>query len=73
MVSKLNVVERQIELQHKLQSMELNIITCCNCDSVLIHEKVDETIQCFCGEIHVNDCSDLYYTGMEENLEFKVN
>jgi hypothetical protein len=41
------------------------------CGTVLLHEIVDDSIDCFCGNtMALSDCPDLYYSGMETNAEF---
>ena len=70
-VPQLEIVERQIELQEKIQNAGFNIVECGNCGTVLLHELGDEEINCFCGEtMTLSDCPDLYYDGMENNAEF---
>lgn len=65
------IVENQIDLQEKIQSVGFNIIECGNCGTVLLHECSDEEIDCFCGHtMALSDCPDLYYSGMENNAEF---
>jgi hypothetical protein len=72
MKSKREIVLNQIELQSKMQSKGLNLVTCGNCDSVLIHEVNQATIDCFCGNnVHLLDCPDLYYSGLENCKEFE--
>ena len=65
------IVEKQIELQERIQSFGFNIIECGNCGTVLLHERGDENIDCFCGRtMDLQDCPDLYYSGIENNTEF---
>lgn len=69
--TNLQIVEKQIELQEKIQSAGFNIVECGNCGTVLIHELEDEEIDCFCGcAMSLTDCPDVYYSGMENNSEF---
>lgn len=71
MKTKRQVVERQIELQEKIQSTGFNIVECGNCGTVLLHELGEESLDCFCGHtMALSDCPDLYYSGMESNAEF---
>lgn len=71
MKTKYQIVTKQIKLQEKLQSAGFNIVSCGNCETVLIHELGKEKINCFCGhKMFLSNCPDLYYTGMENNLEF---
>jgi hypothetical protein len=71
-MTKREVVLNQIHLQEKLQQAGFNIVECGNCGTVLIHKTGDETTHCFCGEeMDLCDCSDLYYSGMENNKEFE--
>jgi hypothetical protein len=73
MGNKRELVIKQIELQHKIQSLaKVNIVTCGNCGSVNYHELEQETIECFdCMEVMaVCDCPDFWYAGVENNREF---
>ena len=57
------VYERNLKLQHKCQSIGVNIVCCNRCDAINLHTNTEEDILC-CGcfeEIHVNDCTDLFY------------
>ena len=64
-VPQLKIVERQIELQEKIQNLGYNIVECGNCGTVLLHELGDEEIDCFCGHtMALSDCPDLYHSGM---------
>lgn len=64
------VILRQIQLQEQLQNEGFNIVECGNCGTVLIHGCSEESIHCFCGEMDLCDCPDLYYRGQENNIEF---
>ena len=71
MKTKIQIVEEQIELQNKIQSIGFNIVECGSCGTVLLHKCGDEKINCFCGEQDLSDCPDYWYTGMETNVEFQ--
>jgi len=74
MKTKKQIVERQIQLQEKIQSTGFNIVECGNCGTVLLHELGEEKIECFCGlMMNLSDCPDLYYSGIENNAEFDEN
>jgi hypothetical protein len=74
MKTKREIVIKQIELQEAIQSAGINIVECGSCGTVLLHERNDEEIDCFCGEtMDLSDCSDLYYTGIENNAEYETN
>jgi ribosomal protein S27E len=63
----------QIILQEKMQSLaNVNLVTCGNCGSILLHETNEEQIDCFaCGNmISQSDCPDYWYKGIENNQEF---
>lgn len=62
----------QIELQHEIQKVGINLVTCGNCGSILLHRTSDTTIKCFCGDMDVSDCPDYWYNGCENNDEFEV-
>jgi hypothetical protein len=71
MKTKKQIVERQIELQEKIQKAGFNIVECGICGTVLLHEIGEEEIDCFCDEtMALSDCPDLYYSGIENNAEF---
>ena len=64
-VPQLKILERQIELQEKIQNLGYNIVECGNCGTVLLHELGDEKIDCFCGcSMDLSHCPDLYHSGM---------
>jgi hypothetical protein len=72
MKTELEIVKNQIDLQHKIQKAGFNIVTCGMCGDILLHEIKDEKIECLCGiEIDLNDCPDLWFTGVEIKSEFK--
>jgi hypothetical protein len=61
-------MKKQIELQGRIIALaNINIVTCGNCGSVILHELNDQPIDCpFCKyEMDQSDCPDLYYEGME--------
>ncbi len=71
MTSNRQIIEHQIRLQEKIQSVGFNVVECGNCETVLLHELGDEKIDCFCGSrMDLSDCPDLFYSGMENNEEF---
>tara|TARA_R110000822_G_scaffold5266_6_gene22598 strand:+ start:642 stop:854 length:213 start_codon:yes stop_codon:yes gene_type:complete len=61
---------QQIELQEKMQNKGLNLVTCCNCDAVIIHtrKQVEMQVECYSckKEININECQDYFYDGMPE-------
>jgi hypothetical protein len=65
-----DIALEQIKLQHELQNLGYNIVTCGNCGSVLIHRTNVTEIECYCGTHDISDCPDLNYQGMENNQEF---
>jgi hypothetical protein len=70
-MTNVEIAERQIELQGKIQSAGFNIVTCGNCGSILLHELEDEKIDCFCGNtMDLHDCPDLWHKGAELSAEF---
>lgn len=70
-MTKRKIAVNQIELQHAIQSIGINLVTCGNCGSILLHETKKETIDCFCGmKMDTSDCPDYWYTGCENNEEF---
>lgn len=79
-MSKRDFALEQIALQEKIQrEAGVNIVCCCNCDTILLHEihpikeGIDEKpIEC-CGcneKVYPNDCTDLWYSNCENNAEF---
>jgi hypothetical protein len=72
MKTKREIVIEQIKLQEKIQSLGYNIVTCGHCGTVLLHKCGEEELECFCGNtVDISDCPDLYYSGLENNEEFK--
>ena len=73
---KRDLIEKQIEFQHKIQSVGINLVNCGSCGSVLFHECNDEeNIICpFCyEEMSKSDCPDFFYEGLELSGEFEFN
>lgn len=73
MEKKRNLIINQIELMDDVRSdAKINIVTCGNCGTVLLHKLSDEQIHCFdCDRVlDVSDCPDLYYVGIENNQEY---
>lgn len=70
--TKREIAEEQIHLQEEMQSKGFNIVTCGHCGTVLLHRTGEETIQCFCGEMALSDCPDLWYEGAQNDAEFYV-
>jgi hypothetical protein len=61
---------KQIELQERIQrEAKVNIVTCGNCGSVVLHELNKFKIDCpYCNvKMSVYDCPDYLYSGMENN------
>lgn len=74
MKTKREIAENQIRLQEEIQSAGVNLVTCGNCGSILLHDLKDETIECFCGsEMDLHDCPDYWYEGVQEHEEFNLN
>ena len=66
----MNKILKQIELQNKIKKLaKVNIVTCGNCGSIVLHELDDTEIDCpYCNRImDVSDCPDYLYDGMENN------
>ena len=64
---------KQIQLQNAIQSKaDINIVTCGNCGSIVLHEREAEEIDCpYCNRImDVSDCPDYLYDGMENNVVY---
>lgn len=63
-------VKRQIELQNKIQSAGYNIVNCCDCGSIVLHECNEEDLidYPYCDKIVAkHDCPDYLYEGLELN------
>jgi hypothetical protein len=72
MKTKRELAIEQIELQEKMQRAGINLVTCGNCGSILLHELRKENIECFCGqEMSLSDCPDYWYEGCQDNAEFE--
>lgn len=68
--NKRDKIIMQIELQEKVQRLaEINIVTCGNCGSIVLHEIKSTKIDCpYCDLIiDVCDCPDYLYSGIENN------
>jgi uncharacterized CHY-type Zn-finger protein len=71
-MTKRDKIIEQIHLQEKIQRIaNINIVTCGNCASVVLHDRKDEEIDCpYCDSImDVCDCPDYLYNGMQDNIE----
>lgn len=73
MKTKRELAIKQIELQERSQASGINIVTCGNCGSVLLHEMNTLPLNCACckAEIDQCDCPDLWYEGCQNNAEFE--
>ncbi len=72
METKRELIKNQIKLFRKIQSNGLNIVTCGNCGTTIIHEMGDEKIDCFgCKrQMSSSDCPDYWYEGDELSAVF---
>ena len=73
MKTKRELAEKQIELQNRINAVaSVNIVTCGNCGSVLLHDRMDSEIECACCKsvMDLSDCPDLWYEGCQNNSEF---
>jgi Zn-finger protein len=70
MAKNRQIAIEQIKLQQKIkQATGINIVSCGNCGTTLLHEKNATEIKCFCGiNMNLSYCPDLYYSGMENNV-----
>lgn len=72
-VTKRQLVEKQIELSKRVIALaNINIVTCGNCGEVLLHDIMDNEIECaYCKHtLEISDCPDLFYADCEHNAEF---
>jgi hypothetical protein len=70
---KRQLVGKQIELAKKVIALaNINIVTCGNCGEVLLHDIMDNEIECaHCKHtLEVCDCPDLWYEDCQYNAEF---
>jgi hypothetical protein len=62
-------MKNQISLMDEIRNKSnINMVTCCKCDSILLHRMTEETTKCYsCNQhINLNDCEDYFYEGMPE-------
>jgi hypothetical protein len=74
MKTKRELAEQQIALQNRVNAVaSINIVTCGNCGSVLLHDRMDSEIECACCKsvMDLSDCPDLWYEGCQNNGEFE--
>lgn len=74
MKTKREKVLEQINLMEVIQQKaNINIVACCSCDSIILHDRNAEEIECpYCGIItDSSNFSDYLYSGMENNEEFE--
>lgn len=73
MKSKRELALEQMELMESIRDAGVNMVTCGNCGTILLH-KIDkkEDIDCFgCKqEMEKSDCPDYWHTGCEMSAEF---
>ena len=73
MRTKRDLAEQQIKLQERVLALaSINIVTCGNCGCVLLHDRMDDEIECAsCKSVmDICDCPDLWYEGCQNNSEF---
>jgi len=73
MRNKRDLAEQQIKLQERVLALaSINIVTCGNCGCVLLHDRMDDEIECAsCKSVmDICDCPDLWYEGCQNNSEF---
>jgi hypothetical protein len=73
MKTKRDLAVEQIKLQNRVLALaSINIVTCGNCGCVLLHDRMDEEIECAsCKSVmDICDCPDLWYEGCQNNSEF---
>jgi glutamine amidotransferase PdxT len=72
-MNKRELVIKQIDLMDDIrQKADINIVTCGNCGTLVLHKRNAEEIECFgCMNVmDVSDCPDYWYNGVENNAEF---
>ena len=72
MKTKQKIAEKQVRIQEEIQSAGFNVVTCGHCGTVLLHRIGETRIKCFCGEMDLSDCPDLWYEGAQNDAEFYV-
>ena len=77
MKSRRELAQEQFNLVQDIRAKaNINIVTCGNCGTVLLHSMLDDTIVCYSneckdrGEMDLSDCPDLWYDGCIENMIF---
>ena len=86
MKTKRELAQKQLDLMNHIRTYaNINIVTCGNCGTILLHEMKsisdiefisfkddDNSIECFgCNaKMELCDCPDLWYEGCIENMEF---
>jgi len=77
MKSRRELAEQQLALMNDIRAKaNINIVTCGNCGTVLLHSMLDDSIVCYSNEckdrveMDLSDCPDLWYDGCIENMIF---
>lgn len=77
MQSRRELVEEQMRLMEVIRDKtSINIVTCGNCGTILLHEmkpiNEDNSITCFSckSEMELSDCPDYWYNGCIDGSEF---
>ena len=73
MKTRRELAEEQLELMELIRSKSnINMVTCGNCGTLLLHERDAEEIDCFgCKtKMDVCDCPDYWYSGCIDNEQF---
>lgn len=68
---KRQLIENQIELIEKvIRLAKINIVNCCRCDSVILHQTKAKNITCpYCEHTsEQSDFEDFLYDGMVNNI-----
>ena len=62
-------MRNQLSLMDEIRNkININMVTCCNCDSIILHKMNEDTTKCYACKkyINLNDCEDYFYEGMPE-------
>lgn len=74
MKTKRELILNQVALADEVRAKAgINIVTCGNCGTILLHRIRKDYLTCVgCRNVmDVCDCPDLWYTGIENNFEWK--
>lgn len=73
MKTRRELAQVQLDIMNQIRkSSDINMVTCGNCGTILLHYMNEYSIVCFecMNDMDLSDCPDYWYNGCIENKEF---